>query len=73
MFTPVLAKHSKPFTPLIDCISVGVDRMERDFESMPKQGEAWQKYELTDVSAEGSCTSSRIRKSTNLSGDSSER
>ena len=30
-FTPVLAKHSKSFS-LIDCISVGVDRMQRNFE-----------------------------------------
>jgi hypothetical protein len=26
-FTPVLAKHSKSFS-LVDCIAVGVDRME---------------------------------------------
>jgi hypothetical protein len=31
VFTPVLAKHSKSFS-LIDCISVGVDRMQRNFE-----------------------------------------
>jgi hypothetical protein len=29
-FTPVLAKHSKSFS-LIDGISVGVDRMQRNF------------------------------------------
>ena len=39
-FTPVLAKHSKSFS-LIDCISVGVDRMQRNFEPMRKQVEAW--------------------------------
>jgi hypothetical protein len=33
VFTPVLAKHSKLFS-LIDCISVGVDRMQRNFEPM---------------------------------------
>ena len=49
-FTPVLAKHSKSFS-LIDCISVGVDRMQRNFESMRKQVEAWQRSELTDVTA----------------------
>jgi len=49
-FTPVLAKHSKSFS-LIDCISVGVDRMQRNFEPMRKQVEAWQKRELTDVTA----------------------
>ncbi len=50
MFTPVLAKHSKSFS-LIDCISVGVDRMQRNFEAMRKRVEAWQKSELTDVTA----------------------
>ena len=49
-FTPVLAKHSKSFS-LIDCISVGVDRMQRNFEPIRKQVEAWQKSELTDVTA----------------------
>ena len=48
-FTPVLAKHSKSFS-LIDCIAVGVDRMQRSFESMRKQG-GWQGSELTDVTA----------------------
>jgi hypothetical protein len=33
VFTPVLAKHSKSFS-LIDCISVGVNRMQRNFEPM---------------------------------------
>jgi hypothetical protein len=50
VFTPVLAKHSKSFS-LIDCISVGVDRMQRHFEPMRKQVEAWQRSELTDVTA----------------------
>ena len=54
VFTPVLAKHSKSFS-LIDCISVGVGRMqrnfERNFEPMRKQVEAWQRSELTDVTA----------------------
>jgi len=46
----VLAKHSKSFS-LIDCISLGVDRMQRNFEPMRKQVEAWQRSELTDVAA----------------------
>ncbi len=50
VFTPVLAKHSKSFS-LIDCISVGVDRMQRNFEPMRKQVEAWQRSELADVTA----------------------
>jgi hypothetical protein len=50
VFTPVPAKHSKSFS-LIDCISVGVDRMQRNFEPMRKQVEVWQKSELTDVTA----------------------
>jgi hypothetical protein len=49
-FTPVLVKHSKSFL-LIDCISVGVDRMQRNFEPMRKQVEAWQRSELTNVTA----------------------
>ena len=49
-FTPVLAKHSKSFS-LIDCVSVGVDRMQRNFEPMRRQVEAWQRFELTDVTA----------------------
>src|SRR5260370_3262021 len=49
-FTPVLVKHSKSFS-LIDCISVGVDRMQRNFEPMRRQVEAWQRSELTDVTA----------------------
>jgi hypothetical protein len=32
VFTPVLANHSKSFS-LIDCISVGVDRMHRETSS----------------------------------------
>jgi hypothetical protein len=50
VFTPVLAKHLKSFS-LIDCISVGVDRMQRNFEPMRKQVGAWQRSELTDVTA----------------------
>jgi hypothetical protein len=42
VFTPVLAKHSKSFS-LVDCLSVGVDRMQRNFEPMRKQVEAWQR------------------------------
>ena len=49
-FTPVLAKHSKSFS-LIDCVSVDVDRTQRNFEPMRKQVEAWQRCELTDVTA----------------------
>jgi hypothetical protein len=42
--------HSKSFS-LIDCISVGVDRMQRNFEPMRKQVEALQISELRDVTA----------------------
>jgi hypothetical protein len=50
VFTAVLAKHSKSFS-LIDCFSVGVDRMQRNFEPMRRQVEVWQGSELTDVTA----------------------
>lgn len=46
----MLAKHSKLFS-LIDCVSVGVDRMQRNFEPMRKQVETWQRSELADVTA----------------------
>jgi hypothetical protein len=49
-FQPLLAKHSKAFS-LIDALSVGVDRMHRSFEPMRKQVKAWQRSELTDVTA----------------------
>ena len=47
-FTPVLAKHSKSFS-LIDCISVGVDRMQRNFGPMQKDhpGRSWPPYSMT--------------------------
>lgn len=50
VFSPMLAKHSKSFS-LIDCVAVGVDRMQRNFEPMRRQVEAWQRSELTDVTA----------------------
>ena len=46
----MLAKHSKSFL-LVDCISVGVDRMQRNFEPMRKQVEPRQRSELTEVTA----------------------
>ena len=50
VFIPVLAEHSKSFS-LIACISVGADRMQRNFDPMRSQVEAWQRRELTDVTA----------------------
>jgi hypothetical protein len=52
----VPAKHAKSFS-LIDCISAGVDRMQRNFEPMRKQVEKWQQSELTDVTATRTSTS----------------
>jgi hypothetical protein len=39
VFTPVLAKHTKSFN-LVDTLSVGVDRIERNFEPMQRQVES---------------------------------
>ncbi len=50
VFTPVLAKHSKSFS-LVDSLAIGMDRIQRNFEPMRKQVEAWQRSELTDVTA----------------------
>src|SRR5579863_2079268 len=36
---------------LINCLSVGADRVQRNFDPMRKQVEAWQQSELTDASA----------------------
>src|SRR5712671_4101698 len=49
-FTPVLAKHSKSFS-LIDCVSVGVDRMQRNFEPLQRQVEHWRQTQITDERA----------------------
>jgi hypothetical protein len=46
-FTPVLAKHSKNFS-LIDSIAIGVERMQRNFEPMQKQVEAWRSDQITE-------------------------
>jgi len=49
-FTPVLAKHSKHFS-LQDSLAVGVDRMQRNFEPMRRQVEAWREQQLTTAAA----------------------
>ena len=46
-FTPVLAKHTKRLS-LVDALSVGVDRMQRNFEPLQKQVEAWKAGQLSD-------------------------
>ena len=49
-FTPVLAKHSKHFS-LVDALSVGVDRMQRHFEPMRRQVEAWKGLQFHETCA----------------------
>ena len=49
-FTPVLAKHTKHFS-LVDAVSVGVDRMQRSFEPMQRQIEAWKGSRIQDEAA----------------------
>src|ERR1700739_4860800 len=49
-FTPVLAKHTTRLS-LVDILSVGVDRMQRNFEPMRKQVEAWKGARLLDDTA----------------------
>jgi hypothetical protein len=49
-FTPVLAKHTKHLS-LVDILSVGVDRRQRNFEPMRKQVEAWKGTRLPDDTA----------------------
>jgi hypothetical protein len=49
-FSPVLAKHTKNFS-LIDAVSVGVDRMQRNFEPMRHQINIWKETLLPDPAA----------------------
>jgi len=49
-YTPVLAKHTKNFG-LKDSLSIGVDRMQRNFDPMRRQVEAWRASQLSDETA----------------------
>jgi len=49
-YTPVLAKHTKNFG-LKDSLSIGVDRMQRNFDPMRRQVEAWRASQLSDEAA----------------------
>ncbi|MFY9529514.1 MAG: hypothetical protein WAR24_11450 [Candidatus Acidiferrales bacterium] len=49
-FTPVFAKHTKHLS-LVDILSVGVDRMQRNFGPMRKQVESWKGTRLPDDTA----------------------
>jgi hypothetical protein len=50
MFTPVLAKHSKNFS-VIESLAIGVDRIQRNFEPLRQQVEAWRSRQLSDGQA----------------------
>ena len=50
VFTRVLAKHTKSFN-LVDTLSVGVDRIQRNFEPMQRQVESWRQTQITDAQA----------------------
>ena len=50
VFTPVLAKHTKSFN-LVDTLSGGVDRIQRNFEPLHRQVELWRKTQITDDAA----------------------
>src|SRR6185503_2720298 len=49
-FTPVLAKHSKNFS-IIDSLAIGVDRIQRNFEPLREQVEAWRSSQMSDEQA----------------------
>ena len=49
-FTPVLAKHTRRFS-LTDSLSIGVDRMQRNFDPARGQVEAWKQNQLADDAA----------------------
>jgi len=50
VYSPVLAKHSKHFS-LEDALSIGVDRMQRNFEPMRGQVESWRAEQLSAEAA----------------------
>jgi hypothetical protein len=50
VFTPVLAKHTKSFN-LVNTLSVGVDRIQRNFEPLQRQVETWRQTQITDAQA----------------------
>jgi hypothetical protein len=61
-YSPVLAKHSKHFS-LEDALSIGVDRMQRNFEPMRRQVESWQAEELSAEAAKlTTCQTARLVK-----------
>ena len=49
-YTPVLAKHTKN-SGLKDSLSIGVDRMQRNFEPMRRQVDDWRARQLSDEAA----------------------
>jgi hypothetical protein len=49
-YTPVLAKRSKHFS-LEDALSIGVDRMQRNFDPMRQQVERWRAQQLSGEAA----------------------
>lgn len=49
-YSPVLAKHSKHFL-LEDSLTIGVDRMQRNFEPMRQQVESWRAQQLSTGAA----------------------
>jgi hypothetical protein len=49
-FTSVLAKHTKSFN-LVDTFSVGVDRIQRNFEPLQRRVELWRKMQIADDAA----------------------
>jgi len=49
-FTPVLAKHTKHLS-LVDMLSIGIDRVQRNFEPMKNQVEASKATRIPDEAA----------------------
>jgi hypothetical protein len=49
-YSPVLAKHSKHFS-LEDALSIGVDRMQRNFEPLRRQVGSWRAEQLSAEAA----------------------
>jgi hypothetical protein len=55
ILSQAISRLSWPSTPrastLVDTLSVGVDRIQRNFEPMERQVESWRQTQITDAQA----------------------
>jgi hypothetical protein len=49
-YEPLMRKHTKNMN-LIDCVTLGVDHIQRGWEPLVKQAKSWQERQLSDAAA----------------------